>query len=115
MTITIYHNPKCSKSRGALKLLESYTIEIKIIDYLNNPPTASELKKIIKLLKIFPRELIRSSEQIYKEKNLDRPNLSDTELIEEMVQNPILIQRPIVLSKKEAVIGRPPENVLKII
>ena len=115
MSITIYHNPKCSKSRQTLKLLEEQVIGIDVIEYLKNPPTVKKLKEVLSLLKIPPRELMRKKETEYKELMLSNSNLSDKDLIESMVKHPILIERPIVLANGKAALGRPPENVLNII
>jgi arsenate reductase len=115
MAVTIYHNPRCSKSRQTLELLEERNIKPEIIEYLSNPPSTMELKEIIKKLDISARELMRKNEEIYKEENLDDADLDEDKLIAKMVNNPILIERPIVLSKGKAAIGRPPENVLEII
>ncbi len=115
MSITIYHNPKCSKSRQTLKLLEEQATGIDVIEYLKNPPTIKKLKEILSLLKISPRELMRKKETEYKELMLSNSNLSDKDLIESMVKHPILIERPIVLANGKAALGRPPENVLNII
>ena len=115
MSITIYHNPKCSKSRQTLKLLEEQATGIDVIEYLKNPPTVKKLKEILSLLKISPRELMRKKETEYKELMLSNSNLSDKDLIESMIKHPILIERPIVLANGKAALGRPPENVLNII
>ena len=115
MSITIYHNPKCSKSRQTLKLLEEQATGIDVIEYLKNPPTVKKLKEILSLLKIPPRELMRKKETEYKELMLSNSNLSDKDLIESMVKHPILIERPIVLANGKAALGRPPENILNII
>ena len=115
MSITIYHNPKCSKSRQTLKLLEEQATDIDVIEYLKNPPAVKKLKEILSLLKIPPRELIRKKETEYKELMLSNSNLSDKDLIESMVKHPILIERPIVLANGKAALGRPPENILNII
>ena len=115
MSITIYHNPKCSKSRQTLKLLEEQAKGIDVIEYLKNPPTVKKLKEILSLLKIPPRELMRKKETEYKELMLSNSNLSDKDLIESMVKHPILIERPIVLANGKAALGRPPENILNII
>ena len=115
MSITIYHNPKCSKSRQTLKLLEEQATGIDVIEYLKNPPTVKKLKEILSLLKIPPRELMRKKETEYKELMLSNSNLSDDDLIDSMVNHPILIERPIVLANGKAELGRPPENVLNIL
>ncbi len=113
--VTIYHNPRCSKSRQTLALLEARGIEPKVVDYLKDPPSAAELKAILKKLGMRPRDLIRRGEARYSELGLADRALSDDELIALMVANPILIERPIVVSGKKAAIGRPPENVLEIL
>ncbi len=114
-TVTIFHNPRCSKSRETLALLESKRITPEIVDYLKTPPTAATLKKILKLLGLKPRELMRRKEDAYKAEGLDDPSLSDADLIAAMVANPVLIERPIVLANDKAAIGRPPEAVLDIL
>jgi arsenate reductase len=115
MTVTIYHNPRCSKSRATLELLKSKGIEPTVIEYLKTPPSASELEAILVKLGMEPRDLMRKSEAVYKETGLDKPDLDPKTLIAEMVKNPILIERPIVLANDKAAIGRPPENVLRIL
>ena len=116
MSITIYHNPRCSKSRATLKLLQEKGIEPRIVKYLETPPSAEELREIIRLLGLSsPRELMRRKEKEYKELGLDDPSLSDDALIEAMVKHPRLIERPIVIANGKAAIGRPPENVLAIL
>jgi arsenate reductase len=111
----IYHNPRCSKSRQTLELLQQNTKEkIEIVEYLNNVPTVKELTEIITLLKIKPEELVRKGEDVYKEKFKGK-NLSDTEWIKAMVENPKLIERPIVVANNKAIIGRPPEKVLELL
>ena len=115
MSVTIFHNPRCSKSRATLELLKEQGIEPRIMLYLETPPDADELSQILKLLGREPRELMRKGQSEYKEQNLDRPELSREELISAMVNTPILIERPIVLSNGKAAIGRPPESVLGIL
>ena len=113
--VTIYHNPRCSKSRQTLELLQQKNIEPTIKLYLQSPPTTAELQSLLKLLKLKPMELIRKKEAIFKELNLG--NLSDdNKLIQAMVENPVLIERPIIIvDNKKAAIGRPPENILGVI
>ena len=113
MNVTIYHNPRCSKSRAALALLQDKGVSPEIVEYVNAPPSADELKRILAMLGMKPRELLRTKEA--KEAGLDDPNLSDDALIAGMVANPIVIERPIVISGGEARIGRPPESVLEIV
>ncbi|MGI9385883.1 MAG: arsenate reductase (glutaredoxin) [Methyloligellaceae bacterium] len=115
MTVTILHNPRCSKSRATLTLLRDNGIEPKIVDYLETPPTAEEFKGILDKLSLGPRDVIRRGEKIYKQLELADDNLSDTALITAMVGNPILIERPIVIKGDKAALGRPPENVLNIV
>ena len=113
--VTIYHNPRCSKSRQTLKLLQDNGIQTKIIDYLKTPPSETELKSILQRLGISARELMRTKERVYKEQDLGDPERDSAELISAMVNQPILIERPIVLAHGKAVLGRPPENVLSIL
>ena len=110
----IYHNPHCSKSRETLQLLEDNDIEADIIEYLEQPPTHAELKRILEMLAIPARELLRTTEPDYKEANLDDDTLSENEIIEAMCDYPALLQRPIVVSGNKASIGRPPVKVLEI-
>lgn len=115
MTIKIYHNPRCSKSRQTLQLLIEHGIEPDIIEYLKYPPSTVELQNILALLGIKARDLMRQNESPYKNKQLDDPSLTEATLLTVMHENPILIERPIVTNGKKAVIGRPPENVLDIL
>ena len=115
MTVTIYHNPRCSKSRQTLELLRRQGLEPRIIEYLKNPPAKSELKRILDLLGLAPRELMRKKEDAYKANGLDGGDLSDDQLVDAMIEHLVLIERPIVLANGKAAIGRPPENVLEII
>ncbi len=115
MTVTIYHNPRCSKSRQTLALLEERGLEPRIVNYLQTPPSAKELDGILKKLGMEPRELMRKKEAPYKENNLDDEALSRDALIQAMVDHPILIERPIVVANGKAAIGRPPEQVLDIL
>ena len=115
MSVTIFHNPRCSKSRQTLSLIQEKNIDINIIEYLKNPPDISQLKQILKQLGYEPRQLMRKSEQIYKDLDLGNENKTAADLIIAMTQNPILIERPIVLSGEKAAIGRPPESVLNIL
>jgi arsenate reductase len=112
--IKIYHNNRCSKSRCGLQLLEDSGKEFEVVKYLENTPTIEELKDIINLLGISPMDLVRKNEAIWKEHYKDK-QLTDNEVIEAMVQNPKLIERPIVINGNKAVIGRPPETILSII
>ena len=115
MTVTIYHNPRCSKSRQTLELLRQQGQEPKIVEYQKNPPNKDELNEILTLLGLEPRELMRKKEEPYKANHLDAPDLSADQLVTAMIEHPILIERPIVLANGKAAIGRPPEKVLEII
>ena len=115
MIVTIYHNPRCSKSRKTLELIQSKGIEPVIIEYLKDPPTRKKLVEILDMLNLEPRQLMRKNETVYKEKELDDTSLGREQLVKAMVENPILIERPIIIANGKAVIGRPPENVLGII
>ena len=115
MSVTIYHNPRCSKSRQTLNLLQEHGIQPTNIEYLETPPSAKKLREILVMLGLRPRELMRNKEDVYAASSLDNPNLSDDDLIEAMVKHPILIERPIILANDKATIGRPPEQVLEII
>ena len=115
MAITIYHNPRCSKSRQTLKLLEEKAAAIDVIEYLKNPPTGKKIKEILSLLEISPRDLMRKKEAEYKDLGMSNSDLSDEDLIDFMVNHPIIIERPIVLANGKAALGRPPENVLNIL
>lgn len=110
-----YHNPRCSKSRQTLALLQERGVEPVVIDYLQTPPSAAELGRILDKLGIEPRALLRSKEPEYLEAGLDNLALSRRELIAAMVKHPILIERPILVTPEQAAVGRPPEQVLKII
>lgn len=113
--LSIYHNPRCSKSRQTLALLEERGLTPEIIKYLDTPPAPAELKAIIGKLGISPRELLRTGEAEYKELGLTDASLSDTALINAMCQHPKLIERPIVINDTRAKLGRPPEQVLDIL
>lgn len=115
MSVTIYHNPRCSKSRQTLALLEEKGISPDIVEYLNAPPSVADLSDILARLGMEPRDLMRKGEAAYKENGLGDDALSRDALIQAMVENPILIERPIVLTGDKAAIGRPPESVLDIL
>ena len=115
MSVKIYHNPRCSKSRETLKLIEAQGIQPEIIEYLKQPPTTAELQDILNKLGMQPRELMRTKEAEYKENGLDDKSLNNAELIEAMIRIPKLIERPIVLANDKAAVGRPPESVLAIL
>ena len=113
-TVTIWHNPRCSKSRNAVALLEEKGVDADIVKYLDTPPSKEELVEMLKMLGISARELMRTKEAIYKELNLKDENDED-KLIEAMVDNPKLIERPIVIKDGKAAIGRPIENIVALI
>lgn len=113
--VTIYHNPRCSKSRQTLELLHNQGIEPVVIEYLKTPPAPEELSKILQLLGQAPRDLMRQKEIEYQDNGLSDPSLSREQLIEAMCAHPILIERPIVLANGKAAVGRPPEKVQEIL
>ncbi|MEC7591984.1 MAG: arsenate reductase (glutaredoxin) [Pseudomonadota bacterium] len=115
MTVTIYHNPRCSKSRQTLALLQEHGVTPTVVEYLKTPPDAATLGDILAKLGCPPRQLMRVKEAVYRELGLGDENLSDADLIQAMVDNPILIERPIVLAGDRAALGRPPEAVLAIL
>ena len=115
MTVTIYHNPRCSKSRHTLALLQERGIQPTVVEYLNTPPNADTLQGILDQLGMAPRELMRKKEDAYREANLGDAALGDNDLVAAMVAHPSLIERPIVVANGRAAIGRPPENVLSIL
>ncbi|KUJ84258.1 arsenate reductase (glutaredoxin) [Microbulbifer flavimaris] len=112
---TIYHNPRCSKSRQTLQLLQDNGVEPEVVLYLETPPDAGTLSDLLKKLGIGARDLLRTGETAYKELKLKNMELTDAQLIEAMVANPKLIQRPIVVHDDRAVLGRPPENALELL
>ena len=113
--IKIYHNPNCSKCRQTMELLNNKGIQPDVIEYLSSPPNKTELKNILNMLGLEPRQLMRKGESEYKDNNLNDKNLSTDQLIEAMVKYPKLIERPIVINNGKAAIGRPPTQVLDIV
>jgi len=113
MTVTIYHNPRCGKSRETLALLEKKGLKPVVIEYLKTPPSKEELTRLLKLLGKTPRELLRAKEA--KAAGLAKPGLGDDAILDGMVAHPIVIERPIVVKGNRAALGRPPEAVLKIL
>ncbi|MGB0203910.1 MAG: arsenate reductase (glutaredoxin) [Neptuniibacter sp.] len=113
--VTIYHNPRCSKSRQTLALLEENGVTPQVRKYLDDAPSAEELKQVLSQLGISARELLRTKETEFKENGLDDSSLSDDQIIKVMTEVPKLIERPIVIKGDQARIGRPPESVLEII
>ncbi len=114
MSVTIYHNPRCSKSRATMALLEERHVNADMIEYLKNPPSEDELTRILAMLGKEPEELMRKGEDEYKQ-YIKGWDLSREEQIRRMVEHPVLIERPIVVSNGKAAIGRPPESVLGIL
>ncbi len=115
MTVTIYHNPRCSKSRATLDLLRQRGVEPGIVEYLKDPPTAAVLDDLLRRLGLEPHDLMRRKEPEYAQLGLDDPSLSRAALIDAMVAHPRLIERPIVVKDGRAALGRPPEAVLEIL
>ena len=113
--IVIYHNPACSKSRETLQLLEANHCAPEIVEYLEDPPTPAELRRIVGLLGVTARDILRTTEAVYRDAELDDDSLSDGEIIEAICEYPALLQRPIVVAGERAVIGRPPSKVLELI
>ncbi|MEQ9489202.1 MAG: arsenate reductase (glutaredoxin) [Alphaproteobacteria bacterium] len=114
MSVTIYHNPRCSKSRQTLQLLRDKGIEPTIVEYLKDPPDADTLVSLLSMLKLSARGLMRTKEAAYKDLGLSTITVEE-DLVAAMVKNPVLIERPIVLANGKAALGRPPEDVLKIL
>lgn len=113
--MTLYHNPRCSKSRAALELLEARGLEPRVVRYLETPPSAAELRALLAKLGYGARQLLRSGEEEYQTLNLADPALDDDALIAAMVAHPRLIERPILVAGDKAVVGRPPERVLELL
>ncbi|MGF6692581.1 MULTISPECIES: arsenate reductase (glutaredoxin) [Pseudomonas] len=113
--LTLYHNPRCSKSRGALELLEARGLAPSIVRYLETPPSATELRDLLAKLGLTARQLLRTGEDEYKALSLDDTSLSEEQLIAAMAAHPKLIERPILVAGDKAVVGRPPEKVLEIL
>lgn len=115
MSVVIFHNPRCSKSRQTLQLLRDKGIEPEIREYLKEPPSVAELDGILKLLDLEPRALMRTKEAPYKDLDLADATKSRTDLVKAMHENPVLIERPVVIANGRAALGRPPEAVLEIL
>ena len=113
--VRIFHNPRCSKCRLTMEILENEGVTISVIEYLKTPPDSSELDEVLDLLGLEPRDLMRKHEAPYKENRLDNPDLSHEQLIQAMIDNPVLIERPVIINGNKATIGRPPEKVLDIL
>ena len=113
--VRVFHNPKCSKCRLTMGILDDKGVDTTVVEYLKTPPNTAELTEILDLLGLEPRDLMRRHEAPYKDNNLGDPDLSREQLIQAMIDNPILIERPIVINGDKATIGRPPEKVLDIL
>lgn len=113
--LTLYHNPRCSKSRSALQLLEARGLAPTVLRYLETPPSAEQLQVLLGKLGLDARQLLRSGEEEYQALNLANPELTDAQLIEAMAAHPKLIERPILIVGDKAVVGRPPEKILEIL
>ncbi|MBM3347854.1 MAG: arsenate reductase (glutaredoxin) [Betaproteobacteria bacterium] len=112
--ITLYHNPRCGKSRSALDLLQGKGVEPRVVEYLKTPPTRAELAAIVKKLGVKPEAIVRTGEEIYKERYKGKA-MTDAQWLDALAAHPILIERPIAVKGERAVLGRPPENVLKLV
>ena len=112
--VTIYHNPRCSKSRQTLALLEERDLELRIVPYLESPPSKNELADIVKMLGVAAADIVRTGEDEYKDSGLTA-NSSENDILDAIVTTPKLMQRPIVICRNQARVGRPPESVLKIL
>ena len=112
---TIYHNPRCSKSRQTLALLQEHGVTTEVVEYLQTPPDTATLAKLGEMLSLAPREFMRHKEDAYRDNNLADNSLSDAELRQAIVDHPILLERPIVVCNGRAAIGRPPESVLELL
>ena len=113
--LSIFHNPRCSKSRKTLEIIEINDVEVQVILYLQDPPSVSELNSLLEKLGIKASELVRKGESIIKELDIDLSSISNDDLISIMAEHPILIERPIVFNESSAIIGRPPENVEELL
>ncbi|MDH3646198.1 MAG: arsenate reductase (glutaredoxin) [Gammaproteobacteria bacterium] len=115
MSATLYHNPRCSKSRATLALLQTRGVDLDVVFYLDTPPSCEQLRKLIAMLNMSPRQLMRTGEKEYREQGLDDPKLGDDELIAALHKFPKLMERPILVMNGKARIGRPPESVIEIL
>ena len=115
MSVTLYYNPKCSKSRQTLSLLEQRGIQPTLIEYLTHPPSYTKIQDILRLLNCSAHDLLRKKEHLYTELSLNDPNLDEKQLINAMIEHPQLIERQIVIAGTKAVVARPPEKVLEIL
>ena len=114
-TITIYHNPRCSKSRKAMDILKSRGIEPEIVDYTKQPPNEETLRQLLRALGLEAEQLVRKNDQSFKDMQLGDKKLSSEEWLNILLENPSLLQRPIIMVGEKAIIGRPPEQVLELL
>jgi arsenate reductase len=115
MPVTIWHNPRCATSRRVLQMIRNKGIEPHVVEYLKTPPSAKEIKTVLAKLRLGARELLRKKEPDYRKQGLDDENLSDAAVIRAMIDHPVLIERPVVLAGRRAVLARPPERVFEVI
>ena len=115
MSVTIWHNPKCSTSRRVLEMIRNKGIVPHVVEYLKTPPSAKDIKAVLAKAKIGARDLLRKKEPAYRGKGLDDEKLSDAALIRAMTEEPVLIERPVVLAGRRAVLARPPERVFEVL
>jgi arsenate reductase len=113
--VVIYHNPRCGTSRNTLELLKQAGFEPQVVEYLKTPPTRQALADVIKRMGVPVRDVVRTKEALYKELKLDDPKVTDAQLLDAMVEHPILINRPIVITARGAVLCRPPERVRELL
>jgi len=114
-TLTIYHNPLCSKSRQTLELINNNKVEVEIVEYLKQPPTLTQLQNILSSLNLKAQDIMRKKEVEYKESGLGNASLTENEQLKLIIANPKVMERPIVVKGEKAIIGRPPENVLELL
>ncbi|MBL8663536.1 MAG: arsenate reductase (glutaredoxin) [Alphaproteobacteria bacterium] len=115
MPVTIWHNPRCSTSRRVLEMIRNKGIEPHVVEYLKTPPSAAELKAVLAKLGIGARDLLRKKEPDYRKRGLDDDKVTDAAAIRAMTENPVLIERPVVLAGRRAVLARPPERVFEVL
>ena len=115
MPVTIWHNPRCATSRRVLQMIRNKGIEPHVVEYLKTPPSAKEIKAVLAKLKLGPRDLLRKKEPAYKKEGLEDESVSEAAIIRAMTDQPILIERPVVLAGRRAVLARPPERVFEVI
>ena len=114
-SLTIYHNPRCSKSRQTLELINNHGVEVEIVEYIKQPPSIEQLKNILSSLNLKAQDIMRKKEAEYKDSGLNNASLTEEQQLKLMIKNPKVMERPIVVKGNKAIIGRPPENVLALI